>query len=106
MSPATLRTPVHLQGTFAHPQVRLEKKPIAGKLVIAAGLAAINPLAALIPLFDPGDKDAAGGCQRALDHLRDANGPASARDARAPKPKDVPPDPPSRHAAASAPVGR
>jgi len=106
MSPATLRTPVHLQGTFEHPQVHLEKKPIAGKLMIAAALGAMNPLAALIPLFDPGDKEAAGGCQRALAHLRDANGPATARDARAPKAKDVPPDPPARHAAASAPIRR
>jgi uncharacterized protein involved in outer membrane biogenesis len=106
MSPATLRSPVHMDGPFAHPQLQLEKKPIALKVLAAAALGAVTPLAALIPLFDPGDKEAAGACQRTLALLRDANGPAGARDAKAPKPtdKDLPPAEPPQHAAASAPL--
>jgi uncharacterized protein involved in outer membrane biogenesis len=105
MSPAALRSPVHVDGTFGHPQLHLEKKPIALKLLAAAALGAVTPLAALIPLFDPGDKEAAGGCQRTLAQLRDANGPAGAPASKAPKPTDanVPADNP-RHAAASAPL--
>jgi hypothetical protein len=69
-------------------------------------LAAVHPLAAIVPLFDPGDKEAAGGCRRALDQLRDANGPAGARDAKAPKPSDktLPPEPADKHAAVPGPV--
>lgn len=70
ISPASLRSPVKVDGTFSQPQWHLEKKPIALKLVAAAALAAVTPLAGLIPLIDPGDKEAAGGCQRALQHLR------------------------------------
>ncbi len=56
---ATVRSPIHVQGTFADPAVSLEKKPIALKVVAAAVLAAVNPLAGLIPLIDPGSKESA-----------------------------------------------
>lgn len=50
----SLRTPVHLYGTFRDPDFGLDK----GKLMLRAGataaLAAINPLAALVPLLEPG----------------------------------------------------
>lgn len=88
MSPLTLRSPVHVDGTFSEPRFHVEKKPIALKALAALALGAVTPLAALIPLFDAGDKAAAGGCQQALAHLRDANGPSGARDAKAPKPTD------------------
>lgn len=69
-SPAALRTPIHLDGPFAHPQVHLETKRIAGKAAVAVALGTlVNPLAALIPLIDPGQK-APIGCQQALDHMR------------------------------------
>jgi len=108
MSPATLRTPIKVEGTFAAPHVSLDPKPIGTKLAAAAALATINPLAALIPLFDAGDKKGAGHCEETLARLRDANGPASARDAKAPKPADVAKqaEPAPRHAAAQPPVRR
>lgn len=58
-SPLTLRSPLRVQGSFADPQVSLEKAPIGAKVAAAALLALINPLAALIPLVDPGDTDEA-----------------------------------------------
>jgi len=101
-SPVTLRTPVLVTGTFSAPRVSLDKKPITLKVLASAALASLHPLAALIPLFDPGEKDAAGGCELTLRRLRDADGPAGARDARAPKPTDKE----VRAAAASAPAVR
>ncbi len=86
ISPATLRTPVRMEGSFAKPELTLEKKPIAGRVLAAVALAAIHPLAALIPFFDVGDKDAVDGCRNALQRLRDADGPATARVEQAPKP--------------------
>lgn len=95
ISPAALRTPVRMEGSFAKPELTLEKKPIAGRVLAAVALAAIHPLAALIPFFDVGDKDAEDGCRNALQRLRDADGPATARAAKAPKAtdKNLPVDP-------------
>ncbi len=56
---ATVRSPIHVNGTFANPDVSLEKAPIATRVIAAALLAAVNPLAALIPLFDPGNRESA-----------------------------------------------
>ena len=50
----SLRTPVHLYGSFRHPDFELDK----GQLLVRAGgaiaLALVNPLAALIPLIETG----------------------------------------------------
>lgn len=64
-SPLTLRTPLHIDGTLAAPVLTLEKGPLLRRVVPAALLAMINPLAALIPLLDPGQTEpaAATGCQ-------------------------------------------
>ena len=112
-SPVTLRTPVLVTGTFSDPKVSLDKKPLTLKVLASAALASLHPLAALIPLFDPGEKDASGGCELTLRKLRDADGPAGARDARAPRATDKevraatqPASAPPRHAAASAPALR
>ena len=58
-SPLALRTPLHVRGTLAKPAVSIEKGPLARKLATAALLALANPLAALLPLLDRGDPDAA-----------------------------------------------
>lgn len=66
-SPLALRTPLRLSGTFAAPALSLDRKPLAGKVGLALLLALINPLAAIVPLIDPGDAAAAtrdaAGCQ-------------------------------------------
>lgn len=72
-SPAALRTPIHLDGPFVKPHVHVETKPIAVKAVAALALGAVNPLAALIPLVDPGHKSPVG-CQQALQNLRSTHG--------------------------------
>lgn len=67
---ASLRTPVHVEGPLLKPQVRLEKKPLALKAGAAVVLGAVvNPLAALLPLIDPG-QDAPVACQDALAALQ------------------------------------
>jgi AsmA family protein len=58
-SPLALRTPLLVEGSFAKPEVTVEKAPLARKLGLSVLLGLLNPLAALIPLIDPGDAQAA-----------------------------------------------
>jgi uncharacterized protein involved in outer membrane biogenesis len=50
----TLRAPLQLRGSFAHPTVTVEKGPLGLKLGSALLLGLVNPLAALLPLVDVG----------------------------------------------------
>lgn len=70
-SPLSLRSPIHVQGSFADPEVRLDAGRIGLKVLAAAALAAVNPLAAVIPLIDPGEQQK-NGCRQALERLRNA----------------------------------
>ncbi len=69
-SPLTLRSPLHLQGTFAKPEFVLAKGRMGAKLAAAVLLGLLSPVAALLPLLDPGDTDAAeqdrAGCAATL----------------------------------------
>lgn len=69
-SPLALRSPLRVRGSFADPQVSLEKGAIGGKLVASVLLGLLNPLAALLPLVDLGNAEEAGrgaaGCQGLL----------------------------------------
>jgi uncharacterized protein involved in outer membrane biogenesis len=67
----TLRTPIHLRGTFANPSVSLDKGKLGMRLGASALLALINPLAALIPLMDVGNSAEA---QRGADQCRALSG--------------------------------
>ncbi|UUX94261.1 AsmA family protein [Aquabacterium sp. J223] len=69
-SPLTLRSPLHVEGSFGDPKVRLDARTLGLKGAAAVALAFVNPLAALIPLIDPGDRDNAGGCGQAVAALR------------------------------------
>jgi uncharacterized protein involved in outer membrane biogenesis len=56
-SPLTLRTPIHVKGTFSSPSVSLEKSRLGLKIGASALLALIHPLAAIVPFVDPGAKE-------------------------------------------------
>ncbi len=83
-SPLTVRAPVHITGSFEHPDVAPDAKTLGIKAAAAALLAAINPLAALIPLMDPADP-ATRQCADVL-----AGGSAPATTNGKPKPKREP----------------
>ncbi len=66
-SPLSLRSPLQVRGSFAQPEVSIEKGPVARKLGASLLLGLLNPLAALIPLIDTGNSEAAArsgaGCR-------------------------------------------
>lgn len=70
-----LRGPVKLEGSFADPEVKLSKGPMALRLGAAAALAAVTPLAALLPLIDFGDPQR----QVCSDALKGLQGPVPKR---------------------------
>lgn len=55
MSLLALRGPIAIGGTFRNPEVGPAVGPLAARAGAAVALGAINPLLALVPLFDPGD---------------------------------------------------
>ncbi len=55
MSLLALRGPIAVGGTFKNPEVGPAVGPLAARIGAAVALGAINPLLALVPLFDPGD---------------------------------------------------
>lgn len=62
-SPLSLRTPIVVGGTLAAPKAGIEGSRLAGKVLGAAVLgAAVAPLAALLPLVDPGQRDGGDPC--------------------------------------------
>ncbi len=72
-SPLALRTPLRVRGSFAHPVVSIEKGSIGRKVARSLLLALVNPLAALIPLVDQGDAEAAArgaaGCKSLMQRV-------------------------------------
>ena len=80
----SLRTPVHLYGSFRHPDFELDN----GQLLLRAGgavaLALVNPLAALIPLIETGPGTNTD-CARLLAPVQGAAQQAKATGTAAPK---------------------
>jgi uncharacterized protein involved in outer membrane biogenesis len=73
-SPLALRTPVRIEGRLSAPDISLEKGPMAKRLIPAALLAVVvQPLAALLPLIDTDQDDAAkaaaAACRRVADRF-------------------------------------
>ena len=99
-SPFTVRTPVHVKGTFSKPAVSLELGKVAAKTGAAALLALLNPLAAIIPFIDPGAKERAHKADEDCAALVRSNGsiPGPVRN---PKSTRVPPAGPAASAAST-----
>jgi len=53
-SPLALRSPIHVTGSFARPDIEVDKGHLAARGLGALALGLINPLLALIPLIDAG----------------------------------------------------
>ncbi len=53
-SPLALRSPIHVRGSFARPDIEVDKGHLAARGFGALALGLINPLLALIPLVDAG----------------------------------------------------
>ena len=93
-SPFTVRSPIHVRGTFSQPRVSLEKGPMAAKVGAAALLALVNPVAAVVPFIDPGAGDDAKREAAACETLVRRGHPAAlepadkARAASAAKPRN------------------
>lgn len=89
VSPLSLRSPVHVEGSFAAPEVRLEPESIGPRVAAAAALAAVTPLAGLLALIDLGDSEKAV-CQQALARIGAPAAGASSGDGKARRPKPTP----------------
>lgn len=61
----SLRTPLYARGTFSNPDVGVAKGPLALKAGAAVALGIVNPLAAVVPLINPGNVEAVD-CAAAL----------------------------------------
>ena len=53
-SPLALRSPIHIRGSLARPQVGVDKGQMAARALGAVVLGLVNPLLALLPLIDAG----------------------------------------------------
>lgn len=73
-SPLTLRSPLRVSGTFADPEIGIDKGRVAGTVIASAVLGTlVAPLAALLPLLDFGEGNPPSPC-----HERFAGPPAGA----------------------------
>jgi uncharacterized protein involved in outer membrane biogenesis len=93
-SPLALRSPLKITGTLAAPEVSVQKSAVVARVAAAGLLALINPLAALIPLLDPGDSEQAerdaAGCRELSARMKQRAGQPAAS---APTPATTPPRP-------------
>lgn len=53
-SPVALRSPIYIRGSFANPEVGVDKARVAARALGAIALGMVNPLLALLPLIDAG----------------------------------------------------
>lgn len=53
-SPVALRSPIYVRGSFARPDVAVDKGRVAARALGAIALGIVNPFLALIPLIDAG----------------------------------------------------
>ncbi|MBC7780531.1 MAG: AsmA family protein [Proteobacteria bacterium] len=67
----SLRSPIHLRGTFSDPSVSLDAAGVGARAAGAVLLGLLNPIAALIPLIETGGGEDAN-CQALLSEMRSA----------------------------------
>lgn len=71
VSPLSVRSPLHLEGSFANPEVSPNLKKVGVKALAATALGTLlAPLAALLPLVDTGESTAGQGCAATLEKLK------------------------------------
>jgi len=70
LSLLALRTPIHVQGSFAHPKAGLDKGRLALRGLGAVALGVVNPALALIPLIDPGRGAETGECRKMIEDVK------------------------------------
>lgn len=63
----TLRTPVLVKGPLNEPQVSIKASALLPRVAGAVALGFLNPVAAIVPLIDPGNKDVARQADMACD---------------------------------------
>lgn len=68
-SPLALRAPLHIDGPLAAPRLALDRRALTSRALPAALLAMVHPLAALLPLIDPGEPTDTLGCRALLASL-------------------------------------
>jgi uncharacterized protein involved in outer membrane biogenesis len=70
-SPLALRSPIYVRGSFANPDVQVDKARMAARGFGAIALGLVNPLLALLPLIDagPGQDSDCGELVRAAKRL-------------------------------------
>ncbi len=81
-SPFALRSPIHVRGSFAQPEVGVDQGRVAARALGAIALGLVNPLLTLIPLIDAGpgkDSDCGQLVREARDLPRPPNKNAGAQ---------------------------
>ena len=53
-SPLALHSPIHVRGSFARPEIEVDKGRLTARALSVIALAMVNPVLALIPLIDAG----------------------------------------------------
>jgi hypothetical protein len=74
-SPASLRTHLHLRGTFGQPEIGPDMRRLAARGAGALAMGILNPLLAILPLLDEGrgkDSNCAGLIRQATSSGRSA----------------------------------
>lgn len=67
----SLRSPIHVVGTFAEPEVKVDKKALIARGAGALALGAINPVLALAPLIEIG-REEDSDCAKLMSEARSA----------------------------------
>jgi hypothetical protein len=82
VSPVSLRSPITITGTLSEPRIGVEGARLGARVAGAIALGAVFPPLALLPLFDPGEREQPDPCLRS--EQAGATPPAAAASSRPP----------------------